>query len=198
MANSAKRRISERGFTLVEFILVTVAVAVMLAVLIPYFQSREQAKWQALADSEPNEIFEVNCDLIEGSGSQENPHTILVRITSRAPYSVDFEWDFWAMILNSALYSARSVGGGPKAFTIAPNETVEVQLPFPSIVRSASPFKLAFVPKDLGRELPTVLEPQGYPYADLHRTQYLVTEEIKIPENWVGEGRQARGNDGGP
>ncbi len=47
----------KRGFTLVEAVVVIVVIAVLLAVLIPVIRERERVRLQALADSEPWEVF---------------------------------------------------------------------------------------------------------------------------------------------
>jgi prepilin-type N-terminal cleavage/methylation domain-containing protein len=48
---------TRRGFTLIEAIIVLVVIAAILSFFIPYTRERERQRLQALADSEPLEVF---------------------------------------------------------------------------------------------------------------------------------------------
>ncbi len=50
----------QRGFTLVEAVIVAVVIAVILAVTIPWMRERERARLQAIADTAPWEVFEFH------------------------------------------------------------------------------------------------------------------------------------------
>jgi prepilin-type N-terminal cleavage/methylation domain-containing protein len=186
-------RKDKRGFTLVEAVIVAVVIAVILSVGIPYFQSRETAMWQALADAEPNEVFEATCEVVNaGKGVGDESSFILVHIRNLAPYPIRFKWEKWAIIPRNKYYSSASNSGGPKAFTLKPGEIVDLEIAPFSVLPNDLPAKVFLLPVGTG-EVPSVLThdlPQCCEYVDFHHSPYLVTNEVSFPKDWT------RPNDG--
>ena len=195
-----------RGFTLVEAVIVGVVIAVLLVSLGSYFLSHDRAKWQALVDAEPNKVLEARCQ-VSGEIGHSGRHywsEILVHIKSRAPYPVDFEWDSWMFPAISVHTYKGSKEGGPKSFTINPDETVELLLKprprFPGdkvlrIFPDDTELRIVFFSKNESWPTIPVKLHSRYTYEEIAHSPLLVTDEIRFPEAWAGDPAQLNGDD---
>ena len=93
MPHSAARPACERGFTLVEALIVAVVLIAILAVTIPFIREQreqERQRLQVVADTEPSEFFEFHAQPAKESFSIGEVIVIQCEIENRADYTLTF------------------------------------------------------------------------------------------------------------
>jgi hypothetical protein len=76
----------KRGFTLVEAVIPIVVIAVLLSLLIPVIRERERVRLQALADSEPWEVFALRARPIKEEFEADEDIVVTCEIVNATNY----------------------------------------------------------------------------------------------------------------
>jgi hypothetical protein len=88
-----------RGFTLVEAVIVAAVVTVLMVILIPIMREREQARLQALADTEPWEVFELRAATAKNAFILEENVVVLLDFVNSTNFSLTPPKDLGRSIL---------------------------------------------------------------------------------------------------
>ncbi len=82
-------RFHRHGFTLVEAVIATAVIAVTLAVLVPILRERESQRLQALADSEPWEVFKLRAKPTKKNFSANEQVVIQCEVENPTKYALN-------------------------------------------------------------------------------------------------------------
>lgn len=145
---------NRKGFTLVEAIIVVVVIAVLLAIFIPIARERERERLQALADSEPWEVFELRAAPAQESFSMGEDVVVLCEMVNATNFALTPPEDLGRSVLvfegeTDYFFDVQlneSTGLPPAIHTsgIGPGESVHFELRFYPIGVGKAQVSLAY------------------------------------------------------
>jgi prepilin-type N-terminal cleavage/methylation domain-containing protein len=154
----------KRGFTLVEAVIVAVVIAVILAVTIPWMRERERQRLQALADTEPWEVFELRAKPAKKTFAADEQVIIHCEIENMTDYPLSLPKDRegLALILGDSefvagLYAFDSQFSIPDG-SIGPGDTIDFTVGISAVGVGASQMRVTY---HFGDDLVRVVSQSG-------------------------------------
>jgi len=146
----------KRGFTLVEAVIVVVVIALILTLTIPWVRGRERERLEALAESEPWEVFEFRAAAAKEVFSEDEEIVILCEIVNFTNHPlmlpIDYglpvltfgDTDYWMGHGAASYVSIKTIFKSRKT-PILPGETVSFEAKFPRMGTGKTEVRIAYL-----------------------------------------------------